>query len=187
MKSFLAMSGYYSRFIKNFSDITYPLTELTRARAGKFHWGEREELSFQEVKRKLSQEPILQIIDFGKPMYVQTDASDVGFGGALLQEHDGLLHPVRYLSRKLKSAERNYSTIEKEGLAIVWALEKLRIFLYGQEFVLLTDHKPLTFINNMKLQNSRVMRWSLYLQDWSFRVESVKGVDNLLADYLSRA
>ena len=187
VKSFLAMAGYYSRFIKNFSDITYPLTELTKARGGKLHWGEREELSFQAVKRQLSQEPILQIVDFSRPMYVQTDASDVGLGGALLQEHNGLLHPVRYLSRKLKSAERNYSTIEKEGLAIVWALEKLRVFLYGREFILLTDHKPLTFINNMKLQNSRVMRWSLFLQDWAFRVESVKGVDNLLADYLSRA
>ena len=120
-------------------------------------------------------------------MYVQTDASDVGLGAALMQEHDGVLHPVRFLSRKLKGAEKNYSTIEKECLAVVWAVEKLRVFLYGREFVLLTDHRPLTFINEAKLRNTRVMRWSLYLQDYSFRVESIKGVDNLVADYMSRA
>ena len=187
VKSFLAMAGYYAKFVKDFSDLTYPLTELTKGRMGRFHWGDREEGSFQEVKRKLSQQPILRIVNFEKPMFVQTDASDVGLGAALLQEHNGLLHPVRYLSRKLKSAEQNYSTIEKEGLAIIWAIEKLRVFLYGKEFVLLTDHRPLIFINNMKLQNNRIMRWSLFLQEWAFRVESIKGVDNLLADYLSRA
>jgi len=68
--------------------------------------------------------------------YVQTDASDEGLGAALLQKYEGLLHPVRYLSRKLKPSERNFSTIEKEGLAIVWAFEKLMVFLYGREFVL---------------------------------------------------
>ena len=125
VKSFLAMAGYYAKFVKDFSDVTYPLTELTKGRMGRFHWGDREEGSFQEVKRKLSQQPILRIVNFEKPMFVQTDASDVGLGAALLQEHNGLLHPVRYLSRKLKSAEQNYSTIEKEGLAIIWAIEKL--------------------------------------------------------------
>lgn len=186
VKSYLAMAGYYAKFIKNFSDITYPLTELTKAKPGKFYWGDKEDQAFQEIKRQLSQEPILRIVNFQETMYVQTDASDVGLGAALLQRHEGVLHPVRYVSRKLKPAERNYSTVEKEGLGVVWAIEKLRIFLYGREFVLLVDHKPLTFINKTKFANNRVMRWSLFLQDWSFRVESIKGVDNLLADYLSR-
>ena len=187
VKSFIAMAGYYAKFIQKFSDITFPLTELTKGRPGKFHWGEKEESAFQELKKKLSQEPVLRIVDFEKTMFVQTDASNVGIGAALLQRHDGILHPVRYISRKLKPAERNYSTVEREGLGIVYAIEKLRVFLYGREFVLLVDHKPLTFINNSKFTNNRVMRWSLFLQDWSFRVESIKGVDNLLADYLSRA
>ena len=186
VKSFLAMAGYYARFIDRFADLAYPLTELTKGRSGKFHWGEREDFAFKEIRQKLSEHPVLRIIDFGKAMYVQTDASDVGVGAALLQEHGGMLHPVKYLSRKLKPAEQNYSTIEKEGLALVWAIDKLQVFLYGREFVLLTDHKPLVFINNMKLQNSRIMRWSLYLQDWTFVVKSIRGVDNLLADYLSR-
>ena len=186
VKSFLAMAGYYAKFMKNFSDITFPLTELTKGRPGKFQWGEREQSSFESVKSHLARDPILRIVDFKKTMYVQTDASDVGLGAALLQKHDGLLHPVRYMSRKLKPAEKNYSTVEREGLAVIWAIEKLRVFLYGREFILLVDHKPLTYIHNNRFMNHRVMRWSLFLQDWSYTIESIKGVDNLLADCLSR-
>ena len=139
------------------------------------------------MKAMLSQEPILKIVDFERPMYVQSDASDVGVGTALLQKYDGVFHPIRFISRKLKTAERNYLTIEKEGLAIVWAVQKLVVFLYGREFILLTDHRPLTFINLSKMHNSRVMRWSMFLQDWAFRVESIRGIDNVVADYLSRS
>jgi hypothetical protein len=187
VKSFLAMAGYYGKFIEKFTDLAYPLTELTKGKHSIIQWGQREDAAFRKIKEKLAMQPILRIVDFSKPMYVQTDASDVGLGAALLQEHESMLHPVRYISRKLKPAERNYSTIEKEGLGVVWAIEKLQVFLYGREFVLLVDHKPLTFINSMKLQNSRIMRWSLFLQDWAFKVEAIKGVDNILADCLSRA
>ncbi len=114
------------------------------------------------IKMKVMRnEPVLKIIsiiNFDQTMYLQTDASDVGLGGALLQKHGNTYHPVRFISRKLKSAERNYSTIEKEGLAIVWAIEKLMVYLYGREFVLLTDHRLLTFITLSKMHNSRVIR-----------------------------
>ena len=90
---------------------------------------------------------MLQIIDLQKPMYLQTDASDAGVGACLLQEHDGIFHPVIFLSRKLKGAEMNYSPIEKECLANVWAVSKLQVYLFGREFVLLTDHMPLIYIS----------------------------------------
>ena len=187
IQSFLGMIGFYSKFISRFADIAKPLSDVTSNKSPNIvQWGQAQESAFQELKTCLSKQPVLQILDFKKEMVVQTDASDTGLGAVLLQEKDGLLHPVRYLSRKLKKAERNYSTIEKECLAIVWAIEKLRVFLYGREFVLLTDHQPLTFINQTKIKNGRVMRWSLFLQDWSFRMQSIKGVDNLIADYLSR-
>ena len=187
IKSFLAMAGYYGRFIPKFSETTYPLTEMTK-RKKTFRWGQEEEVAFQTVKRCLSNEPILKVIDFDRVIYLQTDASDVGVGvgAALVQQYNKTFHPVKFISRKLKAAERNYSVIEKEGLAIVWAVQKLMIYLYGREFILLTDHRPLTFINLSKMHNSRVMRWSMFLQDWTFRVESIKGVDNVFADYLSR-
>ena len=129
-KSFWAMSGYYAKFVPRFSDIIHPLTELTKKNVA-FHWDESEENAFSHIKKSLSIEPVLKIVDFNREMYIQTDASDVGLGGALLQLYDGIYHPVRFISRKLKSSKRNYSAIEKEGLAIVWAVDKLKVFLYG--------------------------------------------------------
>ena len=119
-------------------------------------------------------------------MYLQTDASNVGLGAALLQEYDGMLHPVRFLSRKLKKPELNYSIIEKECLAIVWAINKLKVFLYGTEFILLVDNQPLSFMKETSIKNARVARWLLSLQDWSFRVKAIKGIENHIADCLSR-
>ena len=186
VRAFLAMAGYYARFIPRFADLAYPLTQLTKKEVV-FKWGKEKEDAFQSIKTCLSQEPVLRIVDFKRKMFVQTDASDVGIGAALLQEYDGHFHPVRFVSRKLKAAEQNYSTIEKEGLAIVWSIEKLAVYLYGRDFVILTDHRPLTFIQSSRMNNSRVMRWSMFLQDWSFHIESIKGVDNVIADYLSRS
>ena len=188
VKSFLAMAGYYGKFISRFSDLAFPLTELTKkGHPNQVEWTKLHDNAFESIKSQLGQSPILKIIDLDKVMYVQTDASEVGIGCALLQEYSGYLHPVRYHCRKLKKAEQNYSTIEKECLAIVWAIEKLKVFLYGREFVLLTDNKPLVFLKESNMKNARVMRWSLFLQDWSFRIQSIRGVDNHVADYLSRS
>ena len=129
VQSFVALVGYYSKFIPQFADIAQPLTDLTKKNCPNLvKWGEMEENAFVRLKECLSQQPVLKILDLSKVMYVQTDASDVGLGAALMQEHDGVLHPVRFLSRKLKGAEKNYSTIEKECLAVVWAVEKLKSF-----------------------------------------------------------
>ncbi len=188
VQSFMALVGYYAKFIPSFADIGQPLTDLTRkGEPDIVKWGQSQQNAFDALKKCVSMKPVLKIIDFGKIIYVQTDASGVGLGGCLMQKHDAMMHPCRFLSRKLKRAERNYSVIERECLAIVWAIEKLQVFLYGREFVLLTDHEPLTFIQEAKVKNGRVMRWSMFLQDWSFRIESIKGVDNMVADYLSRA
>lgn len=91
-----------------------------------------------------------------------------------------------HLCKKLSLAERDYSVIERECLAIVWAVGKLYGYLYGKPFVLQTDHRPLTFLDKARLSNARVMRWSLALQPFRFRAESIKGNDNVGADYLSR-
>ena len=113
-------------------------------------------------------------------------ASDRGIGAVLMQEHDGKLFPVCYGSKKLSSAERNYSTIEKECLAIVWGFKRFHLYLYGVPYVLQTDHEPLKYMNSAKFANGRLMRWAMFLQSYNFRVEAIKGSENVGADYLSR-
>lgn len=124
--------------------------------------------------------------DFKKQFLVQVDASKSGLGAVLVQGDPGEEHPILYLSRKLLPRETNYSTVEKEALAIKWALEKLRYYLLGREFVLETDHRALTWIQSMKDHNSRLTRWYLSLQPFRFTIRHRPGTFNVVADYLSR-
>lgn len=107
-------------------------------------------------------------------------------GAVLLQCEGDQKLPVAYASRKLKNSESVYATVEKECLAIVWAIQKFQKYLYGQEFVLETDHSPLVYLNKSKVTNPRLMRWVLSLQPYRFRIEAIKGKDNVGTDYLSR-
>ena len=187
VKSFLGLAGYYRKFVPNFSSVTAPLSDLTKKSQGsKFTWGQAQESSFQTVKSILTSEPVLKMPDWSKEFVVQTDACNQGIGGALIQCHDNVRHVIMYVSRKLKPAEKNYSTIEKESLSIVYTLSKLEPYLYGRKFVLETDHAPLAWIRENPLQNSRITRWALALQPYDFRVENIKGKDALWADFLSR-
>ena len=91
----------------------------------------------------------------------------------LMQEHTGEEFPIAYASKKLLQREQNYSTIEKECLAIVWAVKKFDYYLYGRQFEIHTDHKPLVYIQGKRFENKRIMRWSMILQDYRFRLVSV--------------
>jgi glycerophosphoryl diester phosphodiesterase len=187
VRSFLGLTGYYREFIPHYSTIASPLTDLTKkGQPKKVTWQEAQEKAFNNLKRTLTSAPILRLPDVSKPFVLRTDASDVALGAVLLQEFDGRLFPVSYASRKLLGRERSYSAIEKECLAVVWAVRKYLQYLYGVEFVLQTDHQPLVYINNAKFENNRVMRWAMYLQNFRIKVEAIKGKDNVGADYLSR-
>ena len=111
---------------------------------------------------------------------------DVCVGAALMQEHEGRFFPIAYGSKKLTSAERKYSTIEKEYLATVWGVSKFGLYLAGKPFVLQTDHQPLTFLKDAKFRNDRIMRWALALQGYDYTVKDIPGKDNVVAYYLSR-
>ena len=139
------------------------------------------------MKAHLSSKPILHLPDPGKEYYLRTDALDDGIGAVLLQEHEGKLFPVCYASKKLSNAERNYSTIEKECLAIVWGVKRFHLYLCGVRFVLQTDHEPLKYINSAKFVNGRLMRWAMFLQSYNMKIEAIKRKHNVGADYLSRA
>ena len=187
IRSFLGATGYYSQFISRYSDIAEPLTRLTKkGEPNTLKWEAEQDKAFSELKQKLSCEPVLRIPDINRTMYLQTDASTEALGAVLLQVFDEMFHPIKFISRKLKAAEKNYSISELECLAIIWAIQKFRVYLYGKEFVILTDHKPLTVLNHSGSRNSRIMRWSLFLQDWPFKVKAIRGSDNHLPDYLSR-
>ena len=117
---------------------------------------------------------------------LRTDASDTGVGAVLLQELDNELFPVSFASKKLLPRETKYFTIERECLALVWAVNKFYVYLYGKPFILEVDHYPLTYMNYAKHKNSRIMRWALCLQEFRFIIKAVKGKENYGADYLSR-
>ena len=104
----------------------------------------------------------------------------------LLQTENDEKLPVAYASRKLQDREKSYAVIEKECLAVVWGVQKFHQYLYGREFILETDHQPLTYLNKSKTENSRLMRWALLLQQYRFRIVAIKGSENVGADYLSR-
>ena len=188
MRSFMGLAGYYRDFIPNFAAIAVPLSDLTRkGQPNKVEWGEAQEKAYQTIKSYLTSEPILRLPDPAKTYLLRTDASNSGIGAVLMQKHDEKLFPVCYASKKLTGAERNYSTIEKECLAIVWSIKRFHLYLYGVPFVLQTDHEPLKYMNSAKFANGRLMRWAMFLRSYSFTVEAIKGSENVGADYLSRA
>ena len=186
IRSLMGLLGYYRRYIPGYSVVTAPITDLLKGKKS-VTWTPECEEALKQVQRGLSKQPILILPDLNKPFTVQTDASNVGVAGVLLQVQEGKLHPVAYVSRKLLDRESRYSTIEKECLAIVWTLRKLDRYLWGQKFTLQTDHKPLTFLNTARFKNNRILGWSLTIQGYSFNVKEIAGRDNTLADILSRS
>ena len=152
-------------------------------------WTFEAERAFYDLRKALCQDPVLQLIDPDLGFVLQTDASAEGIGAVLLQARHSqpqLLAPVMYISRRLKAAERNYTVTEKEALAIYWALKKLEVYLYGREFRLMTDHRPLLHLQSAEKLNPRLKRWALYLNLFRFRAEHIAGADNEMADLLSR-
>ena len=187
VRSFLGLTGFYRGYIDKYAEIAEPLTDLTKKKSPNvIKWGETQEKAFSILKRLLVAEPILRLPDMTKPFLLRTDASDAGIGAVLLQQHEGKLFPVAYASKKLLPRERNYSIMEKECLAVVWAVKRFNVYLYGAPLVLQTDHQPLAYLNRAKFTNGRITRWALFLQPYSITIEAIKGSQNVGADYMSR-
>lgn len=185
IKSFLGLLGYYRKFIKDFAKLTKPLTQCLKK--GKSVKLTNEYIkAFENCKDLLINDPILQFPDFSKPFVLTTDASNFAIGAILSQGPIGNDKPVCYASRTLTDSEINYSTIEKELLAIVWAAKYFRPYLFGRKFQIITDHKPLTWIMSLKDPNSRLVRWRLKLEEFEYEIIYRKGNQNLNADALSR-
>ena len=187
VKGIIGLVNFYAKFIPNIADLLSPLHDLTKkGQPEKVTWGDQCQASLGKIQEIISSEPALIVPDIDDLFFVQTDASGSGLGCVLLQMREGSLRPCRFHSRKLFPRETRYAVIEREALAIVWGLQKLSRFLLGTEFVLQTDHAPLTCITVGRTQNARLTRWALILQQFNFKVEYIKGIRNNVADYLSR-
>ena len=185
---FLGMSGFYRKFVPNYSTVVSPLTNLLKAKV-KFVWTNECQESFEKLKGILVNEPVLAAPNFTKPFKMAIDASDVGVGAVLLQENEeGIEKPVCYFSKKLNNFQKKYSTIEKEALSLVLALQQFEVYLTNSsgDITVYTDHNPLVFLEKFKTKNQRLYRWSLMLQPFSLKIVHIKGKNNVIADALSR-
>lgn len=186
IKSFLGLVGYYRKFIKDFAKLTQPLTFCLKKR-NKIDYTKKEYIdAFERCKELLTNAPLLQFPDFSKPFVLTTDASNFAVGAVLSQGPKGNDKPIAYASRTLNDAETRYSTIEKELLAIVWAVKHFRPYLYGRKFMIFTDHRPLTWLKSLKEPNSKLTRWKLRLSEFDYDIQHKEGRLNLNADALSR-
>lgn len=185
IKQFLGLAGYYRRFISRFSSIAKPLTDLLKKNKI-FVWDKPKEAAFIQLREELCKEPLLRYPDFSRKFILTTDASGYAIGGVLSQGEVGKDPPIAYTSRLLNSAERNYSTIERELLAVVYGVQHFRPYLYGREFYLVTDHKPLVWLGSVKDPASRLFRWKNLLEGYNYKIIYKSGKANGNADALSR-
>ncbi|GJR27629.1 reverse transcriptase domain-containing protein [Tanacetum coccineum] len=143
-------------------------------------------LAFQTLKKKLTEAPILIAPNWDQPFEIMCDASDYAIGAVLGQRIEKHFRPIHYASKTMTEAETNYTTTEKEMLAVVYAFEKFRSYLIMNKSVVYTDHSALKYLFNKKDAKARLLRWVLLLQEFDFKVIDTKGAENYAADHLSR-
>ncbi|CAD7012878.1 unnamed protein product [Ceratitis capitata] len=194
LRSFLGLSGYYRRFIKDYAKLAKPLTILLRGEEGHVSKNKSNKISielnedakdaFTKIKNSLmSDDVILSYPDFNKEFNLTTDASNFAIGAVLSQDKK----PIAFISRTLNKTEEAYATNEKEFLAIIWALNNFRNYLYGSAKVnIYTDHQPLTQALSNKNNNSKMKRWKSFLEEYNHELYFKPGTTNVVADALSR-
>jgi transposase InsO family protein len=187
LQSFLGLCGHFRRFIARFADRAHSLTQLL-AKKSPWVWTNTSQCAFDDLKQALSTPPVLAHYNPNATIELHTDASSFGLGAVLLQPdcESLVLRPVAYASRTLSPAERNYSTTERECLAIVWAVTKFRPYVYGKHFNVITDHHSLCWLANLQNPSGRLARWSLRLQEYDFTIAYKSGDRHKDADGLSR-
>jgi hypothetical protein len=158
LKGFFGLCSYYRWFVKGFSQLGAPLTDLTKK--GTFHWTEESQQTFEKIKEVMSTFPILTLLDFSRLFVLECDTSGVGIGAILMQGG----HPIVFKSRKLNKSERLYSIYDKEMLAIMHALTKFRQYLVGSRFVVKTDHNSLKYFLDQKDLGERHQKWVSKIQ-----------------------
>ena len=185
IRSFLGHAGFYRRFIKDFSKIARPLTRLLEKDVS-FDFTPECQLAFESLKEKLTQAPIMITPDWNLPFELMCDASDFAVGAVLGQRKDKHFQPIHYASKTLNNAQVNYTTTEKELLAVVFAFDKFRPYLILSKVIVYTDHSALRFLLSKTDAKPRLIRWILLLQEFDLEIRDKRGAENLAADHLSR-
>ncbi|GJX92642.1 reverse transcriptase domain-containing protein [Tanacetum coccineum] len=185
VRSFLGHAGFYRRFIQDFSKIARPMTHLLEKETP-FFFSEECIDSFNTLKRKLTEAPILIAPDWDLPFELMCDASDFAIGAVLGQRKNKHFQPIHYASKTMNEAQTHYTTTEKELLAVVYAFEKFRSYLVMSKSIVYTDHSAIKYLFAKKDAKARLMRWILLLQEFDIEIRDKKGAENLAADHLSR-
>ncbi|CAM8926445.1 unnamed protein product [Rhodiola kirilowii] len=185
IQSFLGHAGFYRRFIKDFSKKALPLSTLLQKEVP-FEFTNTCKEAFNELKKALTSTPVIQTPDWKKPFEIMCDASDFAMGAVLGQKIDKKAGVIYYASRTLDPAQRNYSTTEKELLAVVFALEKFRSYLLGATVIVYSDHAAIRYLMKKKEAKPRLIRWIFLLQEFDMEIRDKKGIENTVADHLSR-
>jgi hypothetical protein len=182
VRRFHGLASFYRKFIRNFSGISAPMMDTVKKRHKYFHWTKEAEKSFNLLKRKITEQPILVLPDFNKTFQVKCDASEFAIRAVLSQDDK----PVTYFSEKLNEMKVKYSTYDKEFYAVIQALKKWRHYLIPKEFVLYSDNHALQFVPQQDKLNQKHAKWVEYMQNFTFVIKHISGTANKVVDALSR-
>ena len=203
VKQFLGLAGYYHKFVPRFSDLSRPLTRLTRKDV-LFEWTKECQACFELLKETLCMHPILQYPDLNRPYVLFTDASKYGWAGVLTQPYDEInesnqsttdvstsqrktvYHPVSYISGLFRGSQLNWAALTKEAYAIYMSVQKLSFYLTNADVLIRSDHLPLKKFLRQNTMNSKVNNWAVKLKSYNLKFEYIQGIQNTLADTLSR-
>lgn len=186
LRGFIGFANYFRRFIKNYTNKMLPLYERIKKNEKVISLKENERNAFEEIKKCINESIPLQLPDLNKEFSIFTDASNFVISAVLMQKDStNELTPIFYLSRKLNKSEINYTVTEKECLGIVWAIKMFQIYLV-KKFFILSDHKALVWLMKQKDCKGRIGRWIIFLQNYNFEINYIKGTENTIADGLTR-
>ena len=184
LRGFLGLVNYFRDHIRGFATTCAPMHALTTQPGKRVQWNKEAEKSFEKIKDDVVNLQSLFFLEDDAPVFLHTDACNYGIGGYLFQLIDGIERPISFFSKSLKGAELGWSTIEQECYGIVCAVREFSHLLSGRKFTIRTDHANLVLMNLS--QAKKVIRWKMELMEYDFDIEHIAGVDNVVADGLSR-